>query len=103
MKIDATLDHHGRLELPPPLKLRPGRIRVELTIPDDALEPNESSAAPRPEAGPRASRMLAELDTIRTAARPAELSLSAWTEEKQERLDAAEERSTLRSEQGRPD
>ncbi|WP_020146545.1 hypothetical protein [Thioalkalivibrio sp. ALJ15] len=44
MKIEATLDDKGHLQFARPLKLRHPRVRVQVTVPDEEIEPEEEGA-----------------------------------------------------------
>jgi hypothetical protein len=45
MKIEATLDEKGHLQFARPLKLRHPRVRVQVMVPDDEIEPEEEAVA----------------------------------------------------------
>lgn len=103
MKIEATLDDKGHLEFARPLRLKHGRVRVLVTVPDDEIQEPLTSNDQKPEVDPRARAMLEGLDAIRNAPVPADEDLPEWTAKQQERLEAFDLRSAMHTKQGRPD
>ena len=114
MIIDAILDK-DRLVLKRPLLLRHQRVAVRVEIPDEEVV-SEGAAFPERTAKPprarnrspekistvqkRAQEMLDTLAAIRT--RPIdEADLPEWTEKRQQRWEAFELRSQVRTEEGR--
>ncbi len=96
MQIEAIYDQ-GRLEFVSPVKLKSGRIRVRVEIPDHAvLPPSEGQAGKGeetlytvPENVKGKSREIKfRLDKIRNAPLPADDELPELSEKKQERIEA---------------
>ena len=114
MIVDAILDK-DRLVLKRPLQFRHQRVAVRVEIPDEevvsegaafpehtARPPRERNRSPEkiPTVQKRAQEMPDTLASIR--ARPIdEADLPEWTEKKQQRREAFELRSQVRTEEGR--
>ncbi len=96
MQIDAVYDH-GKLEFVSPVRLRSGRIRVRVEIPQHEILPQsrdqrgepKDTAYTIPEAVKKKSlKIKARLDQIRNAPLPAEDDLPELTETQRERIEA---------------
>ena len=96
MQIEAIYDQ-GRLEFISPVKLKSGRIRVRVEIPEDAIVPlSESQTESGEDTGytiaesvkEKSREIKAKLDRIRNAPLPEEDELPELTEKQQERIEA---------------
>jgi len=87
-----------------PLKLKYSRVTI--VVPDEEIEIDEQISV-APEIERTAQKMLQQFENIRNAPIPDEKEIPAWTEKKQERLEAFELRRKIREEQccdfSRPD
>ena len=104
MQIEAIY-HQGRLEFLSPVKLKSGRIRVKVEIPDDALKQADSNTEDTEQdtvLSPRAQKILDQLQEIRERSLQG-ISKTELSEKEQDRWEAFELRSRLREEQGRPE
>lgn len=87
MKIEATLDDKGHLELEQPLRLRRSRVRVEITVPDEEIEGPPPVDAPA-EVVERARAMLARMEAIKNAPASSDEGPNELSEKQQERMEA---------------
>ena len=91
MQVDAIYDQ-GKLEFISSVKLRSGRIRVQVVIPDEEVEEDPSSEAysyELPEGlKQQAGEMLSRLARIRNAPLPPEDELPELTHKQEERMQA---------------
>jgi len=83
-----------------PLKLKYTKVTVTIVVPDEEIEIDEQISV-APEIERTAQKMLQQFENIRNAPIPDEKEIPAWTEKKQERLEAFELRRQIREEQGR--
>ena len=97
MQVEAKWEN-GALHPLHPLKLK--HARVTIVVPDEEIEINEQMSV-APEIERAAQKMLQQFEDIRNAPIPDENEIPAWTEKKQERLEAFELRRQIREEQGR--
>lgn len=87
MKIEATLDDKGHLELARPLRLRHPWVRVEITVPDEEIEgPLPVDAPEKIVEGARA--MLARMEAIKNAPLSPDEEPDELSEEQRERMEA---------------
>lgn len=91
MQIEAIYEQ-GKLEFISPVKLKSGRVRVKVVIPDEEVEEGPSADAQSyelPEDLKQQSReILNRLAQIRNAPLPPEDNLPELTEKQQERIEA---------------
>ena len=81
-----------------PIKLK--KARVTIIIPDEEIDQSKEFSIPA-ELETATQELLKQFAAVRNTSIPAESQLPAWTEKKQDRLEAFELRSQLRKEQGR--
>ncbi|MGM0540662.1 MAG: hypothetical protein ACQERT_15850 [Thermodesulfobacteriota bacterium] len=104
MQIDAIYDR-GRLEFMSPVKLRSGRIRVRVEIPDQEVLPQSEVQSEEEKdveytvplrVKDKAREIKARLDQIRNAPLPEDDQLPELTEKQMERIEAFALRDELK-------
>ena len=86
MQVEAIYDH-GKLEFIQPLRLKNGKIRLVVTVPDDEIETLAPCNLPR-EVIERAQAMLARMEEIKKAPLPPDDELPELFEKQLERIEA---------------
>lgn len=92
MQVEAIYEH-GKLEFVQPLRLKHGRIRLIVTLPDDAVVENATTQNPNlfnlpAEFVERARATLARMEAIKNAPMPADEALPELTDKQLEHIEA---------------
>lgn len=97
MNIEAIYDH-GKLSFVTPIRLKHGKVRVIVTVPDDEVEvevQDDAYTLP-PEVLAMAKAMEEKLDRIRNATPPADEGLPPLTQKQLDRIEAFALREEVR-------
>ncbi len=104
MQIEAIYDQ-GNLEFISPVKLKSGRVRVKVVIPDEEVEESPSPDAQSYELSEdlrlQAREMLVRLRNVRENALR-EANQREISQKEKDRMEAFDLRARMREEQGRP-
>lgn len=87
MNIEAIYDH-GKLSFVTPIRLKHGKVRVIVTVPDDEVEEQDDAYTLPPEVLAMAKAMDEKLDRIRNAPLPADEDLPPSTQKQLDRMEA---------------
>jgi hypothetical protein len=95
MNIEAIYDH-GKLSFVTPIRLKHGKFRVIVTVPDDEVEVQGDAYTLPPEVLAMAKAMEEILDRIRNAPPPADEDLPPLTQKQLDRIEAFALREEVR-------
>lgn len=95
MDIEAIYDH-GKLLFVTPIRLKHGKVRVIVTVPDDEVEVQDDAYTLPPEVLAMAKAMEEKLDRIRNAPPPADEDLPPLTQKQLDRIEAFALRDEVR-------
>ncbi|HBA67479.1 MAG TPA: hypothetical protein DCZ48_15160 [Methylococcaceae bacterium] len=95
MNIEAIYDH-GKLSFVTPIRLKHGKVRVIVTVPDDEVEVQDDAYTLPPEVLAMAKAMEEKLDRIRNAPPPADEDLPPLTQKQLDRIEAFALREEVR-------
>lgn len=95
MNIEAIYDH-GKLSFVTPIRLKHGKVRVIVMVPDDEVEVQDDAYTLPPEVSAMAKAMEEKLDRIRNAPLPADEDLPPLTQKQLDRMEAFALRDEVR-------
>lgn len=95
MNIEAIYDH-GKLSFVTPIRLKHGKVRVIVTVPDDEVEVQDDAYTLPPEVLAMAKAMEEKLDRIRNATPHADEDLPPLTQKQLDRIEAFALREEVR-------